>query len=485
MNYFDWSIVAAYLLAVLALGYYSRAISTEEREYFLAGGRIPAFLAAISVIATETSAATFIGGPDTAFRGDLAYLQTTIGAVVSRFFLATFFISVFYKHRVTTVYGYLKQRFGRKVQILGASLFVLGRLLASGARLFIASLAVSAIAEISIMNAILSSGLIAVCYAAIGGLRSVIWTDALEATVFIASGVYAAWTVFSSGQITPEAFAALSDADKLMVFNLNFNVFSAEFWEDPYTLLGALIGGFSLGVATHGTDQDMVQRLLACRNSREGKRALVFTALMEIPVALTFVLLGTGLWLLVQSGILSSPPESSSIMPHFIANIVPNGLRGILLAALLASAMSSLDSAITALASVSKTDFADAGSIKTLDARWHALVWGVALMLTATVISSSYLSSTAGDAGRGSELLSLALGIMTIFYGPLLGVFLLGMFTTLHCERSVFIGAFCGSCLLLLIRCFDVPIGWTWHTFIGCLTTMASAALLQATLSSR
>ncbi|MCB0346039.1 MAG: hypothetical protein KDD66_13040 [Bdellovibrionales bacterium] len=487
MNALDWSIVAAYLIAVLAVGLSAKEKGSDERDYFLAGGRIAAWLAAVSVIATETSAATFIGGPDTAYRGDLAYLQTTIGAVASRIFLSVFFIGVFYEHRVVTVYGFLRHRFGHATQKLGASLFIVGRLLASGARLFIASLAVSTIADISIWSAIAAAGSVAVCYSAIGGLRSVILTDVLQAAVFFLTGCFTIWFLLDSTLISEQAALALAASDKLRIFVPNFNLLTAEFWANPYTLLGGIIGGFSLGMATHGTDQDMVQRLLACKDRTQGRRALILTAVMEIPVAIVFVLIGTGLWLLVQSGALSHPPANSSIMPHFIKEIVPSGLRGLLLAALLAAAMSSLDSAIAALASVSKTDFTrESHSAKTVKgARLHALCWGAALMLVAAVLAAYQGSFGAQSPSRESELLTLALGIMTIFYGPLLGIFLLGLFTERGSERTIAAGAAAGVACLLFIRYYSVPIGWTWHTVIGCAVTMFIAPIGARTASCR
>ncbi len=499
MTLLDWLIVATYMAAVMLLGgIASRQMRLDSkknalREYFLAGRSLGVLAVTASIIATETSAATFIGGPDTAFRGDLAYLQTTIGAICSRFFLAYFFIEVYYRHGVVTVYEYLAKRFSSVVQVVCALFFSFGRTLASGARLYIAALAVATIIGVPIPTVIVGIAVVAIVYAVFGGLRAVVWTDAMQAVLFLAVACYVLLFIFWELDAWHSSVAMLDSARKLKMFDFQIDIFSAAFWKNPYTFVGAIVGGFSLGVATHGTDQDMVQRMLACRTSKESKRALILAGLVEIPVALLFVSVGLALWLFYQN---ATPPGSGeSVFPFFIATELPSGIRGLLVAAILAAAMSSLDSALTALSAVSVTDIfvpirrgAALSERQLLRlSRGISLFWGVVLAVAAVFLAASHQAIVAevaadGDLGRTSELLTLALGIMALFYGPVLGVFLTAIFTKRGSTTSILCGLFAGVLAVTCVRkALFFELGWTWHTVVGTLISFMVAALGKTT----
>ena len=479
MTNFDWFVVAAYLSVVLLLGLSFRKTGKNLAEYFLAGRSFGVWAVTISIIATETSAATFIGGPDTAYRGNLAYLQTTIGAVCSRFFLAYFFIDVFYRHKVYTVYSYLAERFGRLTQLAAASIFCLGRLMGSGARLYIASLAISQICGLELFLATLLVGSIALAYGVAGGLRAVIWTDAIQGFLFLSFGLYVLGKI--SWELPWWSYVA-SYPEKLRLFDFSFNIFSAEFWMNPYTFVGALLGGFTLGLATHGTDQDMVQRMLACKTSKESRVSLILTGLIEIPVTLLFVGLGLSLWIYYQETGLPGPSQLESVFPHFIETNLPSGLRGLAVAAILAAAMSSLDSAITALASVSVIDIFQSKKIS--QSRLHSILWGLLLIASAILLGTYHQAQISSEPSptRSSELLSLALGTLTLFYGPLLGAFLLGIFSKTTAEKAVLLGMAFGLLTAFYFKFFSpLPIGWTWYVFIGA----GSSILVSFVVSKR
>jgi SSS family transporter len=491
----DWSIVGIYIALVLAIGFSVSSRVEKLKDYYLAGSQLGITAVAISIIATETSAATVIGGPDTSFRGDITYLQTTIGAILSRFVLAYFFIEAFYENRVYTVYGYLRKRFGQPVQFLSAGLFSIGRLFASGARLYIASYALSTITGIGLYQSIVAVGVVAMLYGVFGGLRAVVITDIVQGILFLAVGV--ACVIFVAGEAG--GFRPISDAlingGKLRLFDFRFDLFSAEFWANPYTFLGAVIGGFTLGLATHGTDQDMVQRMLACRDSKSGKRSLILAAFIEIPVACLYVGLGLVLWYYFQQEGVVGPTNNESVFPYFVKTVVPDGLRGLVVAAILAAAMSSLDSAITALSSVSVADFWHRKSIESADelsssenaevlksSRIFSLIWGLLLIIAAMFLAhhhqSLIQSAVAGDSTRKSELLSLALGVMTTIYGTLLGIFLLGLFSCRGSSLSLIVGGLISISLTLLLRFGDlVELGWTWHIVVGTIAMLLVGAL--------
>ncbi|MCB0322297.1 MAG: sodium/solute symporter [Bdellovibrionales bacterium] len=494
MSLLDWSIVLASLLAVIGLGIYAGRGVVDLNDYFLAGRRLGVWAVALSVIATETSAATVIGGPDTSYRGDLAYLQTTIGAVASRFFLAYFFIETYYRHGVVTVYGYLEKRFGVAVQMSAALLFCAGRLFASGARLFIAAFAISTICEIDLVTVTLATGVCALVYGSFGGLRAVVWTDVLQGTLFLAVGAYTLHFLIQEVGGVAVVWGSLETSGKLRLFDLRTDLLDPDFWRTPYTFWGAVLGGFTLGVATHGTDQDMVQRMLACRTSREGKRSMVLVGLLEIPVALLFVSLGLVLWSYYQLHPGMAPAEGASVFPHFILTTLPTGLKGLLVTAILAAAMSSLDSALNALASVTITDFVlplrtrldegaslHAAAIMLLS-KISSVAWGGMLIGVAVVLGRyhQWLLASVGDndPGRQTELLSLALGVMSLLYGPLLGIFLIALFTERGTSRSCVAAMLGGLGVAIAFRSLwgDV-VGWTWHIVIGVGATMLVAAL--------
>lgn len=504
MSSLDWAIITVYLGVILVLGLCASRRVNTLRDYFLAGNRLGVWLVVISIIATETSAATVIGGPDTSYSGNLAYLQTTIGAVLSRFFLAYFFIDVYYRHEVYTVYGYLAKRFGPIVQGVSAALFCVARLLASGARLYIAAFAVSTIASVELYEAILLTGAVALLYGVAGGLRAVVWTDVIQGLLFLGVGLYSLFFIVDGVGGAEVFWSEVSSSDKFVFFDFDFNIFSLEFWKNPYTFIGAVLGGFTLGVATHGTDQDMVQRMLACRTSREGRRSLVLTGLIEIPVALLFVSLGLALWTYYQHVQVMGPEVTDPVFPHFIRNSLPSGMKGLMLAAILAAAMSSLDSALTALSSVSVVDvylpllrrevddreddegLAGENQKKiVLRARWLSLFWGLLLIVTALFLGYYHQGLLAAsvpgmDIGRKDELLTLALGVMSSLYGPLLGVFLIAIFTKRGSTTSVLVGMAMGLLGVGLIRYgLFGEIGWTWHVVIGCLITVLAAGSVR------
>lgn len=502
MSVIDWAVVGVYLFVVLLIGLRSSDRVKRVFDYFLGSRSFGVLPIALSIIATETSAATIIGGPDTAYRGNLAYLQTTIGAVLSRAFLAFFFIDVYYRARVYTVYSYLAQRFDNRVQVLASLLYSLARVLASGARLYIAGLAIGTIASIDIYAAIVLISVVGIVYAAKGGLPAVIWTDCLQAFIFLGVGLYSIFFVIHSAGGVTSVWELLAHSGKLQIFELRWDLFNADFWRSPYTFLGAVLGGFTLGVATHGTDQDNVQRMLAGRTSLQGRLSLVVAALLEIPTAVIFVTLGSVLWVFYQQPGNAPPPVNESVYPYFIRTAVPEGLRGLFVAGILAAAMSSLNSVLNALASVSLTDLyipfkrgIRAGCVERGSedygvaqfaagvteesavriSRWHTVVWGVILMCTAFWLGARHQAllaaraAASGDPSRSVELLTLALGVMSVVYGPLLAIFLIAIFTKRGNLVSLSVGTVAGLAATISLQlCPSVQVGWTWQTIIGC-----------------
>lgn len=496
MSVIDWYILLAYFLLVLLIGSWAGSKTQNVSEYFLAGRSFGVWIAALSLIATETSAATVIGAPDTSFRGDLSFLQTTMGAVCSRFVVSFYFLNVYYRAKVVTVYEYLASRYGTRTQSFVACVFCVGRLLASGARLYIAAFAVATLTEFSLFSSLLGIATLAILYGTFGGLRAVVWTDCVQGVLFLTVSLFSLLFVVREVGGIEQLYMLAEASGKLKVFDFSLDLGSAEFWQNPYTFLGGFLGGFLLGLATHGTDQDMVQRMLACRSAQTSQRSMLLVALLEIPVTLLYVGLGLALWVFFQSQGVSGPGESESVFPYFVANYVPQGFLGLFLAALLAAAMSSVDSALNSLATVSLTDiyrplrnagyFPKASSempFEVMLSKFLSFVWGLALVLVALWIGSAHQELLLQDdavlaTSRNKELLSVALGIMGLVYGPLLAVFVLALASKRGSSTSVILGM-CGGVILVGALKYYWPniVGWTWHLVIGFLCTLLLGSL--------
>ena len=470
----DWLIVAAFLIAIVVFAFRTSRPTTNVREYFLASRSLHTWLVVASVLATEVSAATVVGAPDTSFNNSIAYLQTTIGAVFSRFVLAYYFIEVYYRSGVVTVYGYLAQRFGPKTQRLSAWVFCLGRVAASASRLYIAALAISFVVGLSFSITIVVVGVIALVYSVIGGLRVVAITDVLQGSTFIFLGVIVLYLACADAGGLYQAMNDAAQGGKLTLFVFEWNIFSVDFWKNPYTFMGGLFGGLVLGLATHGTDQDMVQRVLASRSSKAARRSMIWVGLLEIPIALLFVLVGVSIWsYFTATGI--EIPVGQSVLPFYVKQYLGVGARGLFVAAVLAAALSSLDSAINALASVAVTDLrfgeksGEQSNIR--GAFWASAFWGVMLIAVALLLGQYHQTLLASDTGglsRKAELLTLALGLMSTIYGPMLGVFLLGVFTSRRGDVSTSLSL----ALALLFSAYmqfylSDYIAWTWRVVFG------------------
>ncbi len=383
----------------------------------------------LSLLATELSAATFIGVPHAAFTGAWTYLQFAFGALLGKWALARVALPLYHRLGVVTVYGFLEERFGAGTRRGAALAFVLGRLAASGVRLFIAALAFSLVTGTSVEAAIAAAALVSAAYTAAGGLRAVIYTDALQAGVLLlgAGAVLAVLAVRLPGGLG-ELLAWGVETGRMAVFRFD-PLFSAV-RTDVFGV--ALAGGFFLTLATHGTDHDMVQRLLAARTGREAGRALLGSALLNFPVTALFLLIGTGLARFYAEPAGTAVPAEGHVLPAFALHELPPGLRGLCFAGLFAAAMSSLDSAICAIATTWAVDLRGVGAGPHAAARrgrLASLVIG-ALLAGAALAMAAYqrgLAALPPEAAPRLSLVELALSAMTILYGGLLGVFAVGL----------------------------------------------------------
>lgn len=421
----DLSAIGLYAGLVLAVGLYSGRGHQRAVDLQLGGRDLPLWAVLCSMVATELSAATFIGVPHAAFTGDWGYLQLACGALLGKWLVAFTIVPLYYRLRITTVYGFLAGRFGGATRRASALCFIGGRLLASGVRLFIAALAFSAATGSNLSSAIVICGLLAGLYTLTGGIRAVVWTDTIQAAVFLlgATMLLIGLSSAAPGGLA-EILAWADDTHRSTILH------TTPFWAlastQPFGV--GLAGGFFLTVATHTTDHDMVQRLLCTRSGRSGGMALGLSALLNFPLTLLFLLIGTALAFSVTQ---APPPfelgDTTQIVPLYALHQLPSGARGIVFAGLFAAAMSSLDSAICAMATTWTSDLAvrvedDARTVRRT--RWASAIFCGLLIACALAMAAYHRAlATQSDAGGVLNLVEFALSSMTILYGGLLGIF--------------------------------------------------------------
>lgn len=488
MNQLDWAVVGLYLLAMIALGSWFGRKQNDLDDYFLGGRNIPWWAALLSLVATEVSAATFLGAPEQGYIRDMTYLQFSVGTILARFVLAALFLGAFYRFQVYTVYGFLTHRFGASTHTMTAGIFLLGRLFASGARLFIASIAINVATGLSLSTSIVILGLAAIVYTWFGGIKAVIWTDVAQAFVLVGGGLFAVLSLLGEIPLSfDEIIGRLADAGKFRIFDLSLTMndgrIAAIF--NPYHILPAILGGFFLTMATHGTDHDMVQRLLTCKNSSEGKRSMWMSGFLGVGLAVLFIFVGQLLFVYVSelppghpmlliANNLSETGKNGHFFLHYIVEVLPAGITGLLMASVFAAAMSSLDSAMSAMSATFITDLYKPYFVKGASHRHYLRVSRVSTgVIGLLLVGVALLVVYYYEANPDTDLLSIALGVMTLFYGALLGIFVVGFFfkgrgnsltNTIGMGLSVI-------CIVLIQN--GTEIGWPWFIIIGTLITVS------------
>ncbi len=426
MHPIDLTVIALYLACTLGLGWWlSRGAGQAGKGgtvdgYFLGARNLPAGVVMLSIVATETSAITVISLPGIAARGDLGFLQLALGYVVGRIAVAWWLLPGYFTGQQQTAYERLQARFGVQTRQLLSATFLVTRFLADGVRVFAGAIPLALLTGWDIGWSIVLMGVVTLAYTFTGGLKAVVWADALQLLVYVAGGAAALWLALQMAAATGDGglaavWARAAEAGKLQVFDTQWS-FTA-----PYTLLGALLGGAMLSAASHGTDQIIVQRLLATRSLRAAQWALVGSGVLVAAQFALFLGLGTALWAAGQA------PEGlpgDQVFARFIVQHLPVGLAGLMMAGILAAAMSTLSSSISALASsltndlyASLTGRHDSRHLLRVG-RAFSVLWGV--LLTAAALGFHLAAS-----GRDAPLVVLALSIASVTYGALLGTYVL------------------------------------------------------------
>jgi SSS family solute:Na+ symporter len=475
----DWLVIAGYAVIVLALGAVVKRGHDSAADLLVGSRSVPVWAVLCSMVSTELSAATFLGVPDAAYLGDWSYLEFAFGALLGKLAVSVSVIPLAHRLGATSLYEVLGWRFGPRAQRAASASFIGGRLLASGVRLFIASLALSVATGSSVEVAIVVCGIIAGLYTRAGGIRSVIYTDALQGAVFVAAAialVVAAVSSVDGGLSSVLSWAAEHGRTRIFVGPPWFSL------SDSRPFGTAIVGGFFLTLATHGTDADMVQRLLAARSGRLGGLALSGSALLNFPMTVLFLSVGTAIACLHAATAGAETVEAGRIVPTFTLAVLPAGLRGLVFAGLAAAAMSSLDSAICAIAAAWCVDVAPHPD-RDLAKRMRSASGAVCALLILSALGMAFyhaMVTSNTSSGPTLNLVEFALSSMTILYGGLLGVFTVGVLTrdagSEHSAiRGLVLGAIVGFALFLHPVLLDrTVLAWTW--WIPLSATVSAAA---------
>jgi len=463
MTPFDLTVIAVYIAGCTALGTWLGSRSQGLKGYFLAESSIPAWAVMISIVATETSTATFLSVPGVAYRGDFTYLQLAFGYILGRVVVATVLLPAYFRGEIFTAYQLLQDRFGGSTRTTASVLFLVGRSLGDGLRLFLAATVLQHLTGWSTGTAIVAVAAITLVYTFLGGMRAVIWTDVTQFSVYIAGAIVALMILVNK---LPGGWSELLTtaraADKLRLFDFSFTL------TRPFTFWAGLIGGMVLNTATHGADQMMVQRYLSARSQRQAAWALVASGLVILAQFALFLLIGVSLW--VFYGVF--PPSGATIssderFTYFIIHYLPTGVLGLVIAAVFSAAMGTLAGSLNSSASTIVNDLyrpitgqSDERHLLRIS-RVMTVLWGC--VLTAVAFGARRLED---------NVVNNALAIASFVSGILLGLFLLGILTRRVGQSAALAGVVAGVSAVTFAR-FGTPLAWPWFALVGSFTVFA------------
>jgi solute:Na+ symporter, SSS family len=461
----DLGIVIAYLLGVTALGVYFRRGSQNAKDYFLGGRTAPWWALAFSIVATETSTLTIIGTPAISYGGNMTFLQLVFGYLIGRVLIVLLLLPGYFRGEFFTAYALIEKRFGPRTRTVAATTFLVTRAIAEGVRVAAIALVVSVVLGTSERLAVMVVIALTIVYTLEGGMKAVIWTDVAQFLLYLAGSGVTLWLLLHRvpGGWSEVTHVAASAGHKLQVLDFSFH------WATKYTFWSGVIGGAFLTMASHGTDQTIVQRLLAARNQRDAGRALVASGVIVIVQFTVFLLIGVLLFVLAQHTPLLAPGERvDRILPLYLVREMPVGLAGLLLASIIAVAMSNASGSLNSLAASSILDFsrlrghaADTVSFVKIS-RAMTLVWGLVLMGFGLV--------------KWGPLLEAGLTVVALPLASLLGLFLLGTIDRRANATGALTGMFFGLAVILYVFKFTT-VAFSWYVMIGSLVTFAVGAV--------
>ncbi|MGH3357721.1 MAG: sodium:solute symporter [Nocardioidaceae bacterium] len=481
----DFAVIVVYLVGSAGIGLWLSGRQANLKGYFLGNRDLPWWAVTLSVVATETSALTVISTPAIAYLGDLAFLQVAIGYLLGRVVVAFVLLPKYYAGEMVTAYAYLGKRFGGTMQGTASVTFLFTRLLADGVRMYAAAIPLKFIldglgTDISYFWIITILSLVTVLYTYVGGIRAVVWVDVFQMGVYLLGGLIALFVLIDK---TGGFWSDAVDAGKTRLLD-----FGSDPITSPYAFITAILGGALLSMASHGADQIVVQRLLTCRSRADAQKAVIASGVIVFFQFALFLIIGLALWTYYGGRTLTElgqPESGDNLFPTFIVEDLPSGVAGLLLAGILAAAMSTLSSSLNALSSSTMTDLitqlrrtplGEAQALTT--SRITTLVWGLVFI----VFGNAFVDTD-------TPVLELGLSVAQITYGGLLGAFFLGIFVLRARQLDAMIAFVIAVAVMAALFVYqqwiveegDVVVGFTWYTAIGVAITMAIGGLLALT----
>ena len=467
LNHLDLTIIGVYLVGITLFGLHFRKRQRTLRDYFLAGRNVPWWAIALSIVAAETSTLTIISIPGLAYDTNMTFLQVVLGYLAGRLVISFVLLPHYFRGDLFTAYELIERRFGARLRSLTSGLFLLTRAAAEGVRVYAISIVVSIALGTGEIASIVIITVLTVIYTFEGGLSAVIWTDVVQTIIYVGGTIVGAGVIL---RLVPGGWSYIHQIaithGKLRVFD-----FTPSFWK-PYTFWAAFIFGTFFITGSHGTEQLVVQRLLAARNLRQSITALLTSGVAILFQFALFLLVGVMLFAYYMLPT-SHFGGADKIYPTFIVSRMPHGISGLLIAAILAAAMSNLSAALNALSSSTILDFylrlcpQDNEQRRMQISRITTVIWAAVLLALAILCLD-----------RVGRVVEVGLQIASISYGALLGVFLLGVLTKRANQNGAIVGMLCGFFTeVYLWQSTSVP--WTWYVVIGTTVTFGIGYLVS------
>lgn len=470
MTPIDIIVMVLYFAAIVAVGVVIGRRQHDAGDYFLGHRELPWVAVMLSIVATETSALTVISVPGIGARGNFTFLQLAIGYLIGRIGVAIWLLPGYFNGKQETAYARLESRFGGRTRRAASAIFMAIRALGDSVRVFASAIPLAIVTGWSIPESVIAVAAVTLLYTWRGGLKAVVWVDVLQLGIYVLAGVVTVVVAASLAGGFGAAVTHASTAGKLAVFDWHVSLSA------PYTFLSAVLGGALLSAASHGTDHLIVQRLLGTKSLGDARRALVGSGVVVIAQFALFLLVGTMLW---AAGAAPSAQNSDQLFPLFIVQHLPTGIRGLVVAGVLAAAMSTVSSSLNSLASATTHDFY-APLTGRHDERHLLKVGRGATLLWAVVLSVGALSFRSSD----QPVVVLALSFASITYGALLGTYLLGGLVRQARQRDAMLAMGITTAVMLVIVLGKpgpfARLAWTWYVPIGVALT-----LLVGWISSR
>lgn len=468
----DIAVMLAYIVGVTAFGTWLGSRQKDARDYFLADRSIPWWAVCFSVVATETSALTFISVPATAYNTDMWMLQLAVGYLIGRLVISAFLLPAYFRGELTTAYMLLQQRFGLSTRRFSSIIFMVTRAFADSVRVFASAIPIKLITGLPYWQAIAITGVFTLIYTYYGGLSAVVWVDVVQMFIYIFGGLASLYVLL---QIVPMGWdgivAAATEGDKFRIIHTDGG------FADGKWILTGLVGGAFLSMASHGVDHIIVQRLLASKSLRDARKALITSGLIVIGQFALFLVVGVGLYAFFQGQKFGTPDE---IFPRFIVEQLPDGVRGLVIAGILAAAMSTVASSLNSLASATTHDIyaplakeGDQEHLMKMGKRF-TLMWGAILIGGAILFQFVQ---------QGTPVVVIALEIASFTYGGLLGGFMLAVLTKNADQKDCIIGmstAIGAMAILWVVQQFGIVdrfVAGLWFALIGSMITLAVGTL--------